>query len=92
MPLLDIPENKPGLNFDKYGAAITKFIYTAQPPQLTVGIFGQYGSGKSTPIKVIQNELYSLNNNSNIIPFEIVNFQAWRHDNRHVIDDHKDIV
>lgn len=81
MPLLDLPENKPGLNFDKYGDAITKFICDAKPPQLTIGIFGQYGTGKSTLLTTIQNSLLTPRNQEDDIPTVVVNFQAWRHDN-----------
>ena len=44
----DIPLPEPQLGFGRYASALADAIRGGQPPQFTVGIYGRWGSGKSS--------------------------------------------
>ena len=70
----DIPLPEPQLGFDRYASALADAIRGGQPPQFTVGIYGRWGSGKSSLLNAIQR---NLSNDPNILP---VFFDAWRYE------------
>lgn len=74
--IADIPCQEPGLGFEQYAEVLANLLSTTQPPQLTVGIFGGYGSGKTTLMKAIKRKLDSPGDPTLIT----VEFNAWRHD------------
>ena len=72
----DSPETKqPVLDFPKFGSAITHIILNSTP-QFTLGIFGEWGSGKTTMMKLIQQEIKSQTSNQ----IQTLWFNAWRYE------------
>ena len=70
----DTPSDNPGMDFTKTAQVISKKIISSNAKKLTVGIFGGYGSGKTTLMNSISKEL-KVNND-----VVVVNFEAWRYD------------
>jgi len=77
VPIVDIPSENPEANFKKYAAVLSNFLNNANPPQVTIGIFGGYGSGKTTLMNAIAAELRKISEPKSLL---IVGFNAWRHD------------
>ncbi len=77
-PLNDVPATDPGLDFGTYAETLADFLRKADPPQLTIGIFGGYGSGKTTLLEAIEKELEP--DARGTPPLYTVRFNAWRHD------------
>jgi hypothetical protein len=71
--LLDVPAEKPGLGFGDYAAALAEMIMNSRA-EFAVGIFGSWGSGKTTLMLAIQK---ILADEQNIVP---VWFAAWRYE------------
>jgi len=71
--LLDTPTETPALGFDDYALAFADVILHSSP-QFAIGIFGDWGSGKTTLMEAIRRELSS---NNAVIP---VSFNAWRYE------------
>jgi len=69
--LLDNPSANPGLRFQSYASALKDIIELSEP-QFSVGIFGGWGSGKTTLMRAIENQL-----NDKIVS---VWFNAWRYE------------
>jgi hypothetical protein len=69
--LLDNPSTHPGLGFEAYAAALEEVIELSNP-QFSVGIFGGWGSGKTTLMRTIEKRL-----NDKIVS---VWFNAWRYE------------
>ena len=69
--LLDNPSKRPVLGFDAYASAL-KDIIELSDPQFSVGIFGGWGSGKTTLMRAVEEKL-----NDQIIS---VWFNAWRYE------------
>ncbi len=70
--LLDVPSKKPNLDYDIYALAF-KHIIEKSHPRFAIGIFGDWGSGKTTLMEAIEAKL----NKNNII---CVWFNAWRYE------------
>lgn len=70
--LLDVPSSKPALGFEDIAAALTHIIEESNP-RFAIGIFGSWGSGKTTLMHSIERKL----NPQISIP---VNFCAWRYE------------
>jgi KAP family P-loop domain len=71
--LLDGPADDPALGWPEYAAAFAGIVEHS-PPQFAVGIFGDWGSGKTTLMKAIWRELESQ-------PTVVqVWFNAWRYE------------
>lgn len=70
--LLDTPSKEPALNFDTYAKALADIIEKSDP-QFAVGIFGNWGSGKTTLMEIIEKKL-----NPEIAV--TVPFSAWRYE------------
>lgn len=68
--LLDSPTSAPALGFDEIGGAFARIISQSEP-RFAVGIFGGWGSGKTTLMKTIKAKL----SQSDIV---MVDFNAWR--------------
>jgi predicted KAP-like P-loop ATPase len=69
--LLDTPSAKPALGYQKTAAALAVIISQSEP-QFAVGIFGGWGSGKTTLMRAIKAELASEPS------LVVVDFNAWR--------------
>jgi hypothetical protein len=70
--LLDLPSTQPALGFDDTADALARII-DQSAPQFAVGIFGGWGSGKTTLMQAIEDRL----DNDRIVP---VRFSAWRYE------------
>jgi hypothetical protein len=70
--VLDVPAANPTLRFDQIAGALSTIVESSQP-RFAVGIFGGWGSGKSTLMNEIQRRLVSRD----II---VVEFNAWRYE------------
>jgi hypothetical protein len=76
--LVDLPSKTPALGFDQYADALKNIIEQGEP-QFAVGIFGGWGSGKTTLMQAIESRL----NKENTIG---VQFSAWRYEKeKHLI-------
>jgi hypothetical protein len=73
--LLDDPDTRPGLGFDGYASAISEII-TQSRAEFAVGIFGRWGSGKTTLMRAIEKKLKN-EHVENVVP---VWFAAWRYE------------
>jgi hypothetical protein len=71
--LVDSPSLNPGLGFFNYVNAIVDLIRFSRP-QFAIGIFGSWGSGKTTLMQAVQSR---LKNDSQVI---CVDFSAWRYE------------
>ena len=69
--LLDNPSVDPVLGFEAYASALKEIIEVSDP-QFSVGIFGGWGSGKTTLMRTIERQL-----NNQIVS---VWFNAWRYE------------
>lgn len=72
--LLDVPETEVIFGFDKYASILTRAILGTDP-HFTIGIFGKWGSGKTTLIMKVESILKSLYPDK-VLP---VFFDAWRY-------------
>jgi len=70
--ILDSPSDQPALGFDQTALAL-KEIIEASKPQFVVGIFGSWGSGKTTLMRAIERKL----NSSKSLTLQ---FSAWRYE------------
>src|SRR5215207_5703044 len=70
--ILDLPSKDPKLAFDQYARAFKDIIENSDP-QFAIGIFGGWGSGKTTLMQAIEAQL----NKDLVIP---VRFSAWRYE------------
>jgi hypothetical protein len=78
-PLVDLPEENPagwGASFDDYASNLGHLLISADPPALTVGVFGGYGSGKTTLMKAIDKTLEPHKGKRLVTVW----FQPWRYD------------
>jgi predicted KAP-like P-loop ATPase len=71
--LRDDIELDPALDFDNYSDSIARIIMTSDP-KFAVGIYGEWGTGKTTMMKTIHNK---LENKKEILT---VWFNAWRYE------------
>jgi hypothetical protein len=70
--LLDKPSAQPALDFDRYADALAGTIEKSDP-QFVIGLFGSWGSGKTTLMQEIKGRL----NKDKVIS---VDFSAWRYE------------
>jgi hypothetical protein len=71
--LLDRPTSKPALGFERIATALAALIVRSDP-QFAVGIFGDWGSGKTTLMEAIR---VKLADESSVVTVE---FNAWRYE------------
>lgn len=69
----DVPTEHPGLGFEDYAEALAEAISAADRAQFTVGLYGRWGSGKSSLLRAIQRRLKA---DTRVITVE---FDAWRY-------------
>ena len=69
--LIDSPSMKPSLGFEATASALAQIIRDS-PPRFAVGIFGGWGSGKTTLMQEIQRKL-----GETVVSVE---FNAWRYE------------
>lgn len=72
--LLDIEEEEPILDFKKYVSATSKIIKNSEP-RFSIGIYGEWGTGKTTLMKGILKEI------ENNLDTSVIWFNAWRYEN-----------
>jgi hypothetical protein len=70
--LLDVPSRQPELGFSHTANALAQIIVESDP-QFAIGIFGGWGSGKTTLMRAIEDQLDS----TRVIS---VRFSAWRYE------------
>lgn len=70
--ILDSPSEEPALGFDQTALAL-KEIIEGSKPQFVVGIFGTWGSGKTTLMRTIERKLSPAKTIS-------LQFSAWRYE------------
>ncbi len=68
--LLDTPARDPSLDFASTAAALAQVIEGSQP-RFAIGIFGGWGSGKTTLMDAIESRLAPATS-------VVVRFNAWR--------------
>jgi hypothetical protein len=71
--LVDDPADDPALGFPEYADAFAEIV-ALSPPRFAVGIFGSWGSGKTTLMRAI---LKRIEGRDDVIP---VWFNAWRYE------------
>ena len=75
--LLDQPSEHPDLGFPETARALGDIVASSSP-RFAVGIFGRWGSGKSTLMRAIARRLNELDaQQQRVIPIE---FNAWRYE------------
>jgi predicted KAP-like P-loop ATPase len=74
MIIVDDVTDKPILDFEAYSNTIVKMIEQS-PPRFSIGIYGEWGTGKTTLMKTIQTK---LDNRHDEIP--TLWFNAWRYE------------
>ena len=76
----DIPTEHPGLGFPEYVEAIADAVRGGQPAQFTIGIYGPWGTGKSSILRALERHLAG---EDDVTP---VFFDAWRYEqSEHII-------
>ena len=71
--LLDTPAEDPGLGFAGYASALAEIVAHSKA-EFAVGIFGSWGSGKTTLMRAIEKRLVK---DSSVVT---VWFTAWRYE------------
>ncbi len=77
--LLDIPSETDLLDFEKYSTVISKIIIDNEP-RFSVGIFGEWGAGKTTMMQMILHELEQFNHDNSDTYLCTVWFNAWNYE------------
>ena len=72
--ILDVPARDPKLGFDRFGQAIAEVILHSEP-RFAVGIFGGWGSGKTTLMNKIRSSLEASQKTT-----IVTEFSAWRYE------------
>jgi tetratricopeptide (TPR) repeat protein len=74
----DKPSAHDYLDFHSYAATLADLIVNAQTP-LTVGVFGAWGSGKTTLMRMIESSLREVEKGPDAKSFLFVRFDAWKY-------------
>src|SRR4051794_38472052 len=78
--LLDGPAEEPALGFPAYARAFADII-SHSPPQFAIGVFGDWGSGKTTLMRAIERDLTKPDPSAGQRPDVVtVWFNAWRYE------------
>ncbi len=70
----DIPSPDPKIGFESYATALADAIRGGNPAQFTIGIYGEWGSGKSSLLNAIAGQLEKYD--STVLT---IRFDAWRY-------------
>src|SRR5215469_3128187 len=73
--IADLPSTSPGLGCQEYAEAIADAIRGGAPPQFTIGLYGEWGSGKTSLLTAFAANLSATP--EVVIP---VFFDAWRYE------------
>lgn len=73
--IADVPRIDPQLGFQEYANALADAIRGGRPPQFTIGLYGTWGSGKTSLLHAVFEKLSE--DDSSVIP---VMFDAWRYE------------
>lgn len=73
--LVDIPATVPGFGFDAYVKSVAAAIMGGKPPQFTIGLYGPWGSGKTSLLGAIGDRLENRYSNRPLV----ARFDAWRY-------------
>jgi hypothetical protein len=77
--IADLPTRHPGLGFPEYADALADAIRGGDPPQFTIGLYGAWGTGKSSLLMSLEERLGATDA---VIP---VLFDAWRYERSETI-------
>ena len=77
--LLDAEENNPILDFNQYVEAIFNIIQNSDP-NFSIGIYGEWGTGKTTLMSAIKKKIENSNTNQDGTKIIPVWFNAWRYE------------
>lgn len=77
--LLDDPAQTPGLGFDAYADALASIVAGSRA-EFAVGIFGTWGSGKTTLMRAIERAVEGLLKDRDCDDIVTVWFTAWRYE------------
>lgn len=76
----DTPSTDPKMGFDAYAGALAEAIRGGLPAQFTIGIYGSWGTGKSSLLNAIQRQLEGY---ADVL---CVPFDAWRYEHsEHIV-------
>src|SRR5262245_59696933 len=74
----DKPSPRDYLDFHSYAATLADLLEKTQTP-LTVGVFGAWGAGKTTLMRMIESSLREIEKDSGATRFVLVRFEAWKY-------------
>lgn len=77
--LVDDFETEPTKNFDSLGFTVSNIIRSSSP-HFTVGIYGEWGTGKTTLMKTIERNLKDEGIYENEQKIQTVWYNAWKHE------------
>ena len=68
----------PQFNFSTHGKQLARYITSKDlPTPLTIGLNGEWGSGKTTMIEIIQQNIAKISDDSDYEDTTCINFNAW---------------
>ena len=68
----------PQFNFSAHGKQLARYITSKDlPTPLTIGLNGEWGSGKTTMIEIIQQNIAKISDDSDYEDTTCINFNAW---------------
>lgn len=76
--LADIPNPDPRFGFENYVDGIAAAVMGGDPPRYTIGLYGPWGSGKSSLLSALASSLRKGSGDKN--PPIVVEFDAWRYE------------
>lgn len=77
--IVDNPTNTPGLGFNRYVQGIAAAALGGSPARYTIGLYGPWGSGKSSLLGAIEERISEISLEEASRPL-IVRFDAWRYE------------
>jgi hypothetical protein len=77
--IADLPSPAPGLGFPEYVGALADAVRGGEPAQFTIGLYGAWGTGKSSLLNSLREQ---LTDGDDVIP---VWFDAWRYEGSETI-------
>lgn len=87
-PYSDQPDQEPELNFDVFADELymtAKEAVAEHTGAFTIGIFGTWGSGKTTLMKAIEKRFKSEKQNIAQQSYKTIWFNPWKYDRKEVI-------